>query len=145
MDLFGIVNIVHGSSQLLSSAEDLTTGQRVAIKKIANPFEKLTNAKRLLREIKLQSFFQHENVLSILDIMQPPTKGEYNDVYIVSKLMDTDLSRIINSGEKLNDEHFQWFLYQALVGLKYIHSAKIIHRDLVRIISPHISDVPETQ
>jgi len=64
--------------------------------------------------------------------MQPPGEGEPNDVYIVSKLMDTDLSRVISSGEKLSDEHFQWFLYQALVGLKYIHSAKIIHRDLVR-------------
>lgn len=45
-----------------SSAEDLVTNDRVAIKKIANPFNQVTDTKRLLREIKLQSVFKHENV-----------------------------------------------------------------------------------
>lgn len=45
-----------------SSAEDVTSGKKVAIKKIPNTFHDLTDAKRILREIKLMRFFNHENV-----------------------------------------------------------------------------------
>ena len=44
--------------------------------------------------------------------------------------METDLSSIIKSPQPLYDEHVQFFLYQILRGLKYIHSCNIIHRDL---------------
>jgi len=36
----------------------------------------------------------------------------------------------IRSGQPLTDVHFQWFIYQTLCGLKYIHSANVLHRDL---------------
>lgn len=36
----------------------------------------------------------------------------------------------IRSGQPLSDAHFQSFLYQTLCGLKYIHSANVLHRDL---------------
>jgi serine/threonine protein kinase len=39
--------------------------------------------------------------------------------------------RIIASPQPLTDEHSQYFLYQILRGLKYIHSAHVLHRDLV--------------
>ncbi|XP_067931955.1 mitogen-activated protein kinase 7-like isoform X2 [Watersipora subatra] len=45
-------------------------------------------------------------------------------------LMESDLHRIIYSKQSLTDEHVQYFLYQILRGLKYIHSAQVIHRDL---------------
>jgi len=122
--------IACASCLISSSAEDLRTGEKVAIKKITNPFGQATDTKRLLREIKLQSFFKHENVLAIRDIMRPPSKDQFKDVYIVSELMDTDLGQIISSDQPLSDDHFQYFLYQTLRGLKYIASGRIIHRDL---------------
>lgn len=54
----------------------------------------------------------------------------FEDVYIVSELMDTDLHQIISSPQALSDDHCQYFLYQILRGLKYIHSAHVLHRDL---------------
>jgi mitogen-activated protein kinase 7 len=44
--------------------------------------------------------------------------------------MEADLHQIIQSKQELSDEHFQYFLYQILKALFYIHSANIIHRDL---------------
>jgi serine/threonine protein kinase len=45
------------------------TKEFVAIKKINNTFANLTDAKRILREIKLLRHLKHENIISILDIM----------------------------------------------------------------------------
>ena len=44
--------------------------------------------------------------------------------------MEADLHQIIRSGQTLTDAHFQYFLYQLLRGLKFIHSANVLHRDL---------------
>ena len=73
---------------------------------------------------------EHENVLGIKRILKPKDKANYNEIYVVTELMETDLSVIIKSGQSLSDDHIQFFLYQILRGLKYIHSAGIYHRDL---------------
>merc|ERR1712137_913664 len=44
--------------------------------------------------------------------------------------MEADLHRIVRSSQPLSDEHFQFFIWQILKGLKYMHSANVIHRDL---------------
>ena len=44
--------------------------------------------------------------------------------------METDLHRIIYSRQALTIDHIQYFVYQILRGLKYIHSANVLHRDL---------------
>ena len=72
----------------------------------------------------------HENVLSIKSILKPRSLQEFNELYVVSDLMETDLAQIIKSNQTLSDEHIQFFLYQILRGLKYVHSCGILHRDL---------------
>jgi len=111
------------------SAVDRVTSQKVAIKKCPNIFEDPLDAKRIAREIRLLRHFNHPNIIRILDLA-PPSTPDFNDVYIVAELMDTDLHRVIYSGQRLTDEHVQFFLYQMFCGLKYIHSANVIHRDL---------------
>lgn len=37
-----------------------------------NVFLNLVSSKRVYREIKMLCYFKHENVLSALDILQPP-------------------------------------------------------------------------
>jgi len=44
--------------------------------------------------------------------------------------MESDLERIVRSRQVLTDQHFQYFLYQILRSLKYVHSANVLHRDL---------------
>merc|ERR1712003_578088 len=97
---------------------------------ISNAFENVVDAKRMLREIKLLRHLQHENIVKIKDILPPPTRDVFKDMYILYELMDTDLHQIIRSSQPLSDEHCQYFIYQLLRGLKYIHSANVLHRDL---------------
>ncbi|KAB0400023.1 hypothetical protein E2I00_017965, partial [Balaenoptera physalus] len=105
--------------------------QQVAIKKIPNAFDVVTNAKRTLRELKILKHFKHDNIIAIKDILRPTVPyGEFKSVYVVLDLMESDLHQIIHSSQPLTLEHVRYFLYQLLRGLKYMHSAQVIHRDL---------------
>ncbi|XP_031100948.1 mitogen-activated protein kinase 3-like [Ipomoea triloba] len=125
-----ITPIGRGAYGIVCSALNAETNEMVAIKKIADAFDNYMDAKRTLREIKLLRHLEHENVIAIKDVIPPPLRREFNDVYIATELMDTDLHQIIRSNQGLSEEHCQYFLYQILRGLKYIHSANVIHRDL---------------
>ncbi|KAH7513884.1 mitogen-activated protein kinase homolog MMK2 [Ziziphus jujuba] len=122
--------IGRGAYGIVCAAVNSETHEEVAIKKIGNAFDNRIDAKRTLREIKLLRHMNHENVIAIKDIIRPPKKETFNDVYIVYELMDTDLHQIIRSDQQLTDDHCQYFLYQLLRGLKYVHSANVLHRDL---------------
>ena len=57
--------------------------------------------------------FNHENVLSIKDLIIPLNEeGQCEDIYIITELLDTDLSKVIYSPQPLIDDHCQYFVYQ---------------------------------
>merc|ERR1719394_1423335 len=57
---------------MVVSAMDVKTHCKVAIKKIS-PFEHQTYCQRTLREIKILTRFNHENIIDIRDILRAPT------------------------------------------------------------------------
>ena len=114
----------------MCSATDLRTQRNVAIKKITDAFAHAAETKRTIREAKLLRLISHENVIGIVDILPPLSLSDFKDVYVISELMDTDLHQIIQSPQALTLDHLQYFVYQLLRGIKYIHSLDVVHRDL---------------
>ena len=86
-----------GAYGVVCSCFDKKTNMKVAIKKVPNAFDDLVDAKRILREIKLLKYFDHENIISLLDVPKPDARTGFNDIYIVTDLMETDLHRVIYS------------------------------------------------
>jgi mitogen-activated protein kinase 1/3 len=104
--------------------------------------------------MKLLRYFNHENIISILDIQKPRSYETFNEVYLIQvwnhrcptglchgwvgpgltrcvqqELMETDMHRVIRT-QDLSDDHCQYFIYQTLRALKAMHSANVLHRDL---------------
>ncbi|KAG6764265.1 hypothetical protein POTOM_031727 [Populus tomentosa] len=119
-----------GSYGVVASAIDTHTGERVAIKKMTNIFEHVSDATRILREIKLLRLLKHPDIVEIKHIMLPPSRREFKDIYVVFELMESDLHQVIKLNNDLTAEHHQFFLYQLLRALKYIHTGNVFHRDL---------------
>ncbi|CAL4966477.1 unnamed protein product [Urochloa decumbens] len=119
-----------GSYGVVAAAVDTRTGERVAIKKINDVFEHVSDATRILREIKLLRLLRHPDIVEIKHIMLPPSRREFQDIYVVFELMESDLHQVIKANDDLTPEHHQFFLYQLLRALKYIHAANVFHRDL---------------
>jgi serine/threonine protein kinase len=72
----------------------------------------------------------HPNVISLLDIILPPSYETFEDLYMVFEHVDTDLFKIILSQQPLTLLHVKAFLFQLLNGLYYLQSVKVIHRDI---------------
>nr|AEK69398.1 mitogen activated protein kinase [Rhizoctonia solani] len=120
--------IGEGAYGVVVSAVHVPSQRVVAIKKIS-PFDHSMFCLRTLREIKLLRHFQHENIISILDLLRPSSFDEFKEVYLVQERMETDMHRVIRTQE-LSDDHCQYFIYQTLRALKALHSANVLHRDL---------------
>lgn len=68
-------------------------------------------------------------ITNIIDI-ELADPNNFNEVFLIEGLMEADLHQIIRSGQPLTDAHYQYFLYQICRGMKWIHTANILHRDL---------------
>ena len=111
-----------GSSGVVCSAYDTHLGEKVAIKKITGIFEHVSVATSILREIKLLRLLCHPNNVEVKNILLPPPGREFKDIYLVFELEDSDLHKVIKANDNLTPEHHQFFLYQLLRGLKYLHT-----------------------
>jgi serine/threonine protein kinase len=145
-DLYGHYRIMKtlgmGGYGFVVEAEDTQVKSEkerfVAIKKLAAIFRHENLTKSALREISVLKHFHHDNVLAVKDVIIPLREDANGDVeklplgdaYIVTEKMDLDLGELLATSREVDVDHRRFFIYQILRGLKCIHSARVIHRDL---------------
>jgi hypothetical protein len=64
-------------------------------------------------------------VISIKDIIRPPRRENFNDVYIVYELMDTDLHHLLRSNQTLTDDHCQVWFFAIIMCLLFMFFPKL--------------------
>ncbi|KAJ5779360.1 hypothetical protein N7457_007080 [Penicillium paradoxum] len=116
----GLETLKIGVSGIVCSSWDQIGQQYVAVKKVFEPFSTPATTQCIFREVKLLKHLQHENIIRPLDIFISPTE----DIYLVTELMQTDLRTLLTT-KSIGPEFIQFFR-----GLKYVHSAGVVHRDL---------------
>ncbi len=57
-----------------------------------------------------------------------PSYGKFDRVYLVTEFVDTDLHRVIRSQQQLTPKHVQYFVFQMLCAIDYLHKRNVIHR-----------------
>ena len=80
-----------GSYGVVCAGINNETEEKIAIKKVIKLFREKSETKRLLREIKLLKFFNHDNIIKINDLLNPVKIKNLDELYIVTELMDSDL------------------------------------------------------
>ena len=96
---------------------DPRNSERVALKKMPHVFQNLITAKRVFRELRMLCSFRHDNVLAAKDVLLPCSLETFDELYVLTPLMQSDLHKIIVSSQILTTEHVKIFTYQILRGM----------------------------
>jgi len=116
-----------GAYGIVWRATDKRTKEVVALKKIFDAFQNATDAQRTFREVMfLQEMKGHEHIVTLTNVLKADND---RDIYLVFEFMETDLHAAIRASI-LQDIHKQYIIWQSLKALKYMHSAKLLHRDM---------------
>jgi len=119
-----------GAYSVVARAMDAKTGEPVAIKRIAEVFYDAQEAKKVLREIRLLRDFSHPNVISLRALASPKSMETFDDIFMITDYMETDLRKIIKSKQQLVEKRVRSYMAQILAGLQHVHTISGIHRDL---------------
>uniref|UniRef100_A0A672P9N8 Serine/threonine-protein kinase NLK n=1 Tax=Sinocyclocheilus grahami TaxID=75366 RepID=A0A672P9N8_SINGR len=123
--------IGYGAFGVVWSVTDPRDGKRVALKKMPNVFQNLVSCKRVFRELKMLCFFKHDNVLSALDILQPPHIDYFEEIYVVTELMQSDLHKIIVSPQPLSSDHVKTLLINLLSVVEELDESRHMTQEVV--------------
>lgn len=119
-----------GAYAQVYKAINVSNGKEYAVKRIKAVFKCRIKAKSTLRELIYLKFLNHPNILKIHEIFKPATFSDFDDVFFVTDLMDSDLRTFIRSENSYSIENVKYFCYHIACALQYIHSSNIIHRDI---------------
>lgn len=119
-----IEKIGEGTYGVVYKARDSETGEEVALKKIRLESEDEGIPSTAIREIALLKELQHENIVSLKDVIHTDRK-----LTLVFEYLDQDLKKLLdNAGEEgLDTQTVKSFLYQLLNGIAHCHKSRVLH------------------
>jgi mitogen-activated protein kinase 1/3 len=68
-------------------------------------FEDEIDCKRILREINLLKKLKHPFIIQIIDIIEPKNLDNFDTIYLVLRLSESDLKKVIKSSIHLQIKH----------------------------------------
>jgi mitogen-activated protein kinase 1/3 len=86
-----------GSYGAVASALHKPTGKKVAIKQMKGLFDDEIDCKRILREIYILKQLRSKSVVGLFDLIEPEDFEEFNTIYLVLQLSESDLKKVIKS------------------------------------------------
>jgi fused-like protein len=101
------------------------TGQFVALKVIPKSGKSLSDILVLRREVDILRLLDHENIVLLLDYFETS-----HDIVLVTEFAHGELLQILQDDGSLPPSVVQSIAQQLASALRYLHSKKIMHRDL---------------
>ncbi|XP_015786126.1 cyclin-dependent kinase 9 [Tetranychus urticae] len=131
-----LAKIGQGTFGEVFKARHRQTKKLVALKKVLMDNEKEGFPITALREIKILQLLKNDNVVNLIEICKTKTKAEGTKgapaiFYLVFDFCEHDLAGLLsNINVKFSLAEIKSALKQLFDGLFYIHSNKILHRDM---------------
>ncbi|CAK9172478.1 unnamed protein product [Ilex paraguariensis] len=101
------------------------TGQTVAMKFILKHGKSEKDIQNLRQEIEILRKLKHENIIEMLDSFESP-----QEFCVVTEFAQGELFEILEDDKCLPEEQVQAIAKQLVRALYYLHSNRIIHRDM---------------
>lgn len=129
-----LAKIGQGTFGEVFKAKHRQTKKVVALKKVLMENEKEGFPITALREIKILQLLNHENVVNLIEICRTkatPFNRYKATFYLVFDFCEHDLAGLLsNVNVKFSLGEIKKVMQQLLNGLYFIHSNKILHRDM---------------
>jgi serine/threonine protein kinase len=80
-------------------------------------FDDETDCKRILREISILKSLKNKFVVGLVDLLKPTDSENFETIYLVLTLSESDLKKVIKSAIYLEQKHISTVVYNLLCGL----------------------------
>ncbi|XP_074643571.1 serine/threonine-protein kinase 36-like [Tubulanus polymorphus] len=126
MDKYHVLDLIgEGSFGRVYKGRKKLSGQVVALKFIAKTGRSEKDLKNLRREIEIMQGLHNDNIIQMLDSFETD-----KEVVAVTDYAEGELFQILEDDGSLPEEQVQAIACQLVSALYYLHSHRILHRDM---------------